>query len=129
MPEPAKGSLSLLDRFVRVICEEGQKRLGETRQIPERDPRLVREGVSAVVVYGAEHSGGVVRIHEGARTVVDRFAREGHVVGVHNAMDEAYEEPACDQVRLAGDHALQQRAVALRDLTKATAPRLRAMPR
>ena len=118
MPEPAKGSLSLLDRFVLVICEEGQKRLGEPRQVPERDPRLVRKGVSAVVVYGAEYGGRVVRIHEGARTLVDRFAHDGHVVGVHHAVDEAHEEPACDQVRLAGDHALQQRAVALRGLKR-----------
>jgi hypothetical protein len=70
MPEPGKGSLSFLDRFVRFICEEGQKRLGEPRQIPERDPRLVREGVSAVAPDAAKTRMEAVQSRAGTPTSI-----------------------------------------------------------
>ena len=44
--------------------------------------------------------------------VVDRLAGDRRVVGIHDAVDEADQEPACDQFRLPRDHALQQRMMA-----------------
>jgi hypothetical protein len=51
---------------------------------------------------------GVVVVHEGAGAVVDGFARQGHVVGVHDAVDEAHAHPARDQLGLAFAHRPQQ---------------------
>ncbi len=43
---------------------------------------------------------GSYAVHEGAWAVVDGFAGERHVVGVHHAMDEADQLPSGDQARL-----------------------------
>ena len=50
-------------------------------------------------------------VHEGARAVIDGLARDRGVVGVHDAVDEADQQPARDQFGLARDHALQQRVI------------------
>ena len=57
---------------------------------------------------------GSYAIHERARAVVDRFAGECHVVGVHHAMDEADQLPAGDQGRLPSEDRVEQRDVRLR---------------
>ena len=58
-------------------------------------------------------------VHEGARTVIDGIARYRRVVGVHDAVDEADQQPACDQISLPCDHAVQKgmiRAVGMRQI-------------
>ena len=97
-----------------AVGHQRQQRLGEARQVPARDRRLVAVGVAAAVVDGAEDRGRVVGLHEGAGAVVDRLARDRHVVGVHHAVDEADVHPLRDQRRLARGHRAQQRQVAVR---------------
>src|SRR5260370_5348234 len=65
------------------------------------------------MVDGTEDCGWIVCLHEGAWTVIDGLSRDGSVVGVHDAMNEAEEQPLCDQVGLAGDHSIEQGAVRL----------------
>ncbi len=55
-----------------------------------------------------------VSIHEGAWAVIDRFARERHVVGVHHAVNEADQLPARDQPRLPFDDGFKERDIGLR---------------
>src|SRR5271163_3894352 len=69
---------------------------------------LVSVGVASLMVNGTEHRGGMVCLHEGAWTVIDGLSGDGGVVGVHDAMNEAEEQPLCDQVRLAGDDTIEQ---------------------
>ena len=65
------------------------------------------------MVDRAEHRGRVVGVHEGAGAVVDRLAGDRGIVGVHHAVDEADEQPAGDEIGLARDHRVQQRAIGL----------------
>ena len=53
------------------------------------DPGLIGPGVATRLVNGAENRGRVEMLHERARAVVDGLARDGHIVGVHHAVDEA----------------------------------------
>ena len=55
-----------------------------------------------------EHRVGVVGVHEGAGAVVDGFARDADVVGVHHAVDEAHAHPLRHQPRLRRDDGVQQ---------------------
>jgi hypothetical protein len=96
------------DRAVGVGIEQGQQRLGQARQIPAGDQRLVAIGIAPAGVDRAEDRVGVEVVHEGAGAVVDGFARQGHVVGVHDAVDEAHAHPARDQLGLAFAHRPQQ---------------------
>jgi hypothetical protein len=43
----------------------------------------------------------------------DRLAGDGHVVGVHDPMDEADVQPTGNEVCLGGDHLVEERAVGL----------------
>ncbi len=62
-----------------------------------------------MLVDGAEHRGWVVGVEEGAGAVVDGLAGEGHVVGVHDTVDEADQHPPREQGGLAFDHGGEQR--------------------
>ena len=97
------------DRRFGLLVDQRQQRLGQARQVPLRDVRLVAVGVAAAVVDRAEHRGRVERVHERARPVVDRLAGDRHVVGVHDAVDEADEHPLGDQRRLRLDDGLEER--------------------
>jgi hypothetical protein len=50
----------------------------------------------------------VVLVHEGAGAVVDGLARDGHVVGVHHAVDEAHRHPVGDEPGLPLGHGAQE---------------------
>ena len=50
-------------------------------------------------------------LHEGAGTVVDGLARDGAVIRVHDAVDEAEAQPLRDQSRLGIDHRIEERNV------------------
>jgi hypothetical protein len=82
-----------------VLRQEWQKRLGQPRQIPEADARLVAIGLAALPVDGAEDRRRIVGIHEGARAIIDRLAGDGHVVGVHDPMDEADVQPTGNELQ------------------------------
>jgi hypothetical protein len=60
------------------------------------------------VVDRAEDGVGVEGLHEGAGAVVDGLARDRHVVGVHDAVDEADVHPLRDQPGLTLRHRVQQ---------------------
>src|ERR1700680_3257434 len=66
----------------------------------------------------------VIDVHEGAGAVVDGLARYRHVVGVHDAMNEADEHPLRYKRCLARDHQVEEGAVPVRGVS-----RLWVMPR
>ena len=109
--EFAEDELRLLDRLVLVVGEQRQQAFGEPRQIPQRDARLVGVGVAALLVDRGEHLRRIVVVHEGAGAVVDGLARDRGVVGVHDAVDEADQQPARDQIGLPRDDAFEQRVI------------------
>jgi hypothetical protein len=41
-------------------------------------------------------------------TIVDRLAADRDIVGIHNPVNEADAEPACDEIALQPDHAVEQ---------------------
>ena len=92
-------------------CEQREQRLGEPREVPLGDDRLVAVGVAPGLVDRAVDRRRVEGVHEGARAVVDGLARDRHVVGVHHPVDEADQHPPGDQRRLRGHDRLEQREV------------------
>src|SRR5687768_14104937 len=72
---------------------------------PARDPiaqwRADCHTHTAAMVDKAENGVRIVVIHERARPVVDGLARDGHVVRVHDAMDEAHAHPIRNERGLA----------------------------
>ena len=50
----------------------------------------------------------MVDIEEGAGTVVDGFPAQGHVVGIHHAMDKPHAHPTGYQLGLSFDHCPEQ---------------------
>jgi hypothetical protein len=105
--KPVHGLGEFLDRPV-TVRHQRQKRRGQLREVPDRDLRLVSEGVAPVMVDGGEHHLRVIGIEEGAGPIVDRLARDRHVVGVHHAMDEAHAHPLRHQLGLRGDDRIEQ---------------------
>src|SRR5882672_10764725 len=79
-----------------------------------RDPWLIGVGIAALSVDGAEHRCRIIMIHEGAWAVVDSLTGDGHIVGVHHAMDEAHMHPAGNERRLSVAHALKQTQIGVR---------------
>src|ERR1700722_2154960 len=69
---------------------------------------LVAVGVASMMVDRTEYLVRIVSLHKGTWPVVDGFARDRRIVGVHYAMDEAEEQPARDEGCLSRDHAIQQ---------------------
>ena len=100
--------LRLLDRSVGVFGEERQQGLGESRQVPEADVRLLVVRIAPGRVDRAEHLARHVLVQERAGAVVDRLAHHRHVVRVHHAVDEADEHPTGDQVGLRLDHLIEE---------------------
>ena len=60
----------------------------------------------------------MIDVHERARTVVDGLARYRHVVGVHDAVDEADKQPLRDQLCLARDHQVKEGAAGVRGVNR-----------
>ena len=69
-----------------------------------RDAWLVAVSVASNLIDGAVDRLWVIDVHEGAGTVVNGLARNRHVVGVHDAMNEADELPLRYKRCLARDH-------------------------
>ncbi len=91
-------------RPLSACIDDRQQRLGESREIPQGGVRLVAIGIATLPVDGTEHRRRVVGVDERAGSEIDGFSRHRHVVGIHDAMNEAHVHPARDQRRLrAGD--------------------------
>jgi hypothetical protein len=69
------------------------ERLRQTGEVPLSDAWLVAVSVAPHAIDRAVDPLGVIGVHEGAGTVVNGLARYRHVVGVHDAMNEADELP------------------------------------
>ena len=116
--ERVDGLFGLFDGGVLVLGEQRQERLRETREVPLGDARLVAESVAAHGIDGTEDRSRVIDVHEGAGAVVDGLARDRHVVGVHDAVNEADQQPTRDKLGLAGDHQIEEGAVAVRSVRR-----------
>ena len=97
-----------------MVRHQRDQRRGQLRQVPDRDSGLIGIGIPATAINRAEDLGRVVGIHKGAGAVIDRLAADGHVVGVHHAVDKAEAHPLCDELRLRGDNAAEQGRNAVR---------------
>ena len=80
-------------RLLRVFGHQGQQGFRQPRQVPLENSRLLGIGVAALVVDGTEYCVRSEGLHERTGAVVDGFARQGHVVGVHDAVNEAQPQP------------------------------------
>jgi hypothetical protein len=76
------------------------------------------EGVASHLIDGAVDRLWVIDVHEGAGTVVNGLARYRHVVGVHDAMNEADELPLRYKRCLARDHQVEEGAVPVRGVNR-----------
>ena len=75
--------------------------------------RLIAIGIAALTVNGTEYRCRVIGIHEGARTIINGFSANGHVVGVHHPVNKANQLPFGNQLSLTLDHFLKQRKIAV----------------
>ena len=116
--------MRLFHGSVLVLCKQRQERLRQTGEVPLGDAWLVAVSVAPHVIDGAVDRPWVIDVHEGAGAVVDGLARYRHVVGVHDAMNEADEQPLRYKRCLARDHQVEEGAVPVRGVN-----RLWVMPR
>src|SRR5438270_3495122 len=93
-------------------------------EVPLGNAWLVAVSVAPHVIDGAVDRPWVIYVHEGAWTVVNGLARYRHIVGVHDAMNEADELPLRYKRRLARNNQVEERAVPVRGVN-----RLWVMPR
>ena len=96
------------DGFFFIGVDNGEEGFGEAGEVPEADGGLVVVGVATLFVDEAKFLGGVEVVHEGAGAVVDGVSGEAHVVGIHDAVDEAEAHPLGDEGGLAGDDVFQE---------------------
>ena len=97
-----------IDRPVLIRIEKRQQRLGQPRQVPRQDQRLVGIGIAPLPVDRGKHRARRIGFQKGAGAIVDGLARQRHVVGVHHAMDKADPHPLRDQPRLPRRHRIKQ---------------------
>ena len=105
--------------WARAIAWSGsswrsEERLRKAHQVPLRDKRLVAVCVPAAEVDGAVDGAGIEQVHERAWPVVDRLPGNGHVVGVHHAVDEADQHPLRNQRSLRRDDRPQKSEAGVR---------------
>jgi hypothetical protein len=106
-------AFSIVSTSGSKTTKQRQQAFGEPGQIPQRDAWLVGVGVAAHFVDRGEYLRGVIFVHEGAGAVIDGLARDRHVVGVHDAMNETDHQPFGDEISLPAYHKLQQSEVAV----------------
>ena len=111
--ECAEGFVGRFDGSILVLSQERQERLRQPREVPLRDAWLVAVSVAPKAIDGAIDRCGIVAVDEGAGTVVDGFAGDRHVVGVHDTVNEAGEQLFRDQLGLTCDHEVKQHSVGL----------------
>ena len=106
--EVLHGSAGALGCTLAVGIDQWQQCFGKAGQIPLRHGGLIAISVAAFGIDRTEHGLGVEMLHEGARAVIDGFAGNRHVVGVHDAMNETHAHPARHQRGLTLHHVLQK---------------------
>ncbi len=93
--------------FQLFALDQRQQRLGEARQVPLRDARLVAVAVAPPLrVGGVRRPHRVITLEPAIRAVVDRHAEDREVVGIHHAVHEAQAHPVDHQERGAPAHFL-----------------------
>ena len=107
--EPFDGTLRHCHRLLLVPVDQRQEGLRQLGEIPLGDRRLVCIGIAAELVDGGIDRVRMIAVHEGAGAVVDRFTGQEHVVGVHDAVDEADAEPAGHEIGLRTDNRIEKR--------------------
>ena len=58
--------------------------------------RLIGKPIPTLAIDGTKHGVGLKGVDEGTGAVVDGFAGEEHIVGVHDAVYESEALPMCD---------------------------------
>ena len=114
------GDQRLLER--RDAADQRVERLRQLDQVPLGDARLIRESIAALArVGGVGGEVGVVVVEEAERPVVDGQPEDRHVVGVHDAVNEADPHPVRHEQRPCGGRSPSAR----RRRSRATARRAR----
>jgi hypothetical protein len=72
---------------------------------------LISIGVSPLPIDRAEEFAWIILVHEGAGSVIDRFSRNRHIVGIHDAVNETDEQPACNELCLSRSDKFKQREI------------------
>ena len=99
------------DGLAVIVIEEGQEGVGKAREIPVRDAGLVAKRITAMMIDSTEHGRGVIGIHERTRAIVDRFAGNSHVIGIHDPVNETRLHPTRHEPGLRLTHRGKQRQV------------------
>ena len=92
-----------------MVIQEGQEGLGKAREIPVRDAGLVAERIAALMINRTEDGRRVIRIQERTRAIVERFAGNRHVIGIHDPVNEPHLHPPRYERGVRLTHCAQQR--------------------
>ena len=76
-----------------------------------RYSRLTAKSVASLCIDGTENRFRIVRVHECARTVVNRLTCYTHVVGIHDSVNKSNAHPIHHQVYLNTNDFFQQRQI------------------
>ena len=93
--------------------DQQDQRFREARKVPLRQIGLVSKCIAPLPVDRGKDRLWAVSVDERAGTIVDRFARDGHVVGVHHPVDKAHMDPLRNQSSLTGLHLPEQFKIAI----------------
>ena len=92
-------------------CDQMSQRFTQLGQVPVADLRLPSERVAAVAVGLVGGEVGIEPVHEPEGTVIERYAGERHVVGIHYAVDKPRRLPMRDQPRGFLHHGSEQQLI------------------
>ena len=79
--------------MIGVFVKQRKHGFGQTRQIPSSDAGLIGVRVSALMIDRTKAGARIVGLHKSAGAIVDRFARDRHIVCIHDAMNKANVHP------------------------------------
>ena len=104
-----------IDDFLRcLLCDlcicgnQWQQTLGQHREVPMHDARLVGPGVAALPINRAEARLRIKMVHKRTGTIVNGFTAQQRVIGVQYAVDKTQHLPVCDQFGETLADAIQQ---------------------
>ena len=81
---------------------------GQLRHVPRQNIGLIVIGIAPILVDRGIDRDRVIAVHEGRWAIVDGFARQAGVVGVHDPVNEPDGQPFHDQINLSRDHGIQK---------------------
>ena len=85
--------LFLVCSAVGVIHKQRQHGFSQTGQVPLANRGLVDVSVSPLLINRAENFFAIKRINKRAGAVINCLAADGHIVGVHHAMNKSKVHP------------------------------------